>query len=75
MIRQDPLIEALDSLIRDIGNLRIDAIRIKRLVNERMGNELLTFDEKTPTRPNSQPAFEAFQSSSAFLAGKKKPHT
>lgn len=66
---RDQLIQAIDDLIRELGALRIEAQRVKRLVIERFGRE---FDDKTPVRPPSQTAMEAFKNSQDFLTGKKK---
>jgi len=60
---RDPILKALDDLITELGNLRIEAQRIKRLVLERFGRE---FEDKTPVRPQSQSAMEAFKSSQDF---------
>lgn len=66
---RDQLVKAIDDLISELGALRIEAQRIKRLVLERFGKE---FDDKTPVRPPSTDAMKAFESSSDFLTGKKK---
>jgi hypothetical protein len=69
---RDQLIKAIDDLIMELGQLRIEAQRIKRLVLERFGRE---FEDKTPVRPPSQNAMEAFKNSQDFLTGKKKDDT
>lgn len=56
----EKVLKALDQLIADLGNLRMEAFRIKRLLFEEE-------TEKTPVRPPSQAAMKAFEESSKFL--------
>lgn len=59
----------LDDYLKKLDDLRLETLRIKRLVQEKFGS---AFDEKTPVRPPSQQAMEAFRLSTEFLNGTKK---
>ena len=57
---------AIDDLVRQVDGIRLDLLRFKRLVRENREAEA----DKTPDRPPSQSAVQAFQASADFL---KKP--
>lgn len=61
------IIEAIGEVLKTIDELRTEVFRIRRLVIELTDDE----DRKTPIRPPSQAAMEAFQNSDKFLKPKK----
>jgi hypothetical protein len=54
--------KTLEGILRDLDALRVEVLRLRRMLREN--------DDKTPTRPISQTALEAFRASASFL---KKP--
>jgi hypothetical protein len=54
---------AIDDLVRQVDGIRLELLRFKRLVRE----DREAAADKTPVRPPSQSAFQAFQASAEFM--------
>ena len=58
--------KSFDELIRQVDEIRVELIRLRRIIRE----EREAAADKTPVRPPSLSAFQAFEASADFL--KKK---